>query len=131
MVSQNTLFGDIFANFTNFVLFRESLSREKLAIVHLWKFLSQSFSYFSISISCIIKRHVSKKLFSNISWFAKVYLAKYFTLLNSRKSIQKSLIFSIVKVSLIKGTWKLKNWILWKLILFMFLTSFQYLLKNT
>ena len=32
--------------------------------------------------------------FSKISWFAKVYLAKYFTLLNSRKFIQKTSDFS-------------------------------------
>ena len=82
-------------------------------IVHLRKFISQSFSYFSLSIFCMIKpmlpRNLNLKNFSEISWFAKVYLAKYFTLLSSRRIIQKIRFSPLMKVSLIKVTWNWKN----------------------
>ena len=59
------------------------------------KSLSRRFFLICLSLS-IIKPLVSKKLkkVSKISWFSKVYLAKYFTLLNSQKFIQNILAFS-------------------------------------
>ena len=90
------LYSEKFSQISLILFFFAKVHRTKnLKIVHLRKFISQSFSYFSLSIFCIIKPHISNlKEFSKISSFAKAYLAKYFTLLNSRKLIQNILIFS-------------------------------------
>ena len=88
---------------------------KNLKIVLLQKFMWKSFSYLNF--------------FSKYSWF--LYLAKYCTLLISQKFIQKFWFFPFVKFSLIKASWILEEYVLWKYMPFMFLTSFPNFLKNT
>ena len=95
--------------------FAKVYPEKNLKIILLQKFISQSFS-------CL-------NFFVKYSWF--LYLAKYFTLLISQKFIQKFWFFPLVKFSLIKVTWILEKYVLWKCMPFMFLTSFPNFLKNT
>ena len=98
---------ETFANFAILGLFRESLSREKFEIVHSRKFISRNFSKTPKTCELALKlsKHGVKTLFYKFQKgsFAKVYLAKFFAFLNSRKFIQKiSRVFYLAKVSLAK-----------------------------
>ena len=113
MVSQNTLIGEYFANFINFVLFGESLSCKKFenrpfAKVNLAKFfLYLSFSFLYHKTPCF-----QENILKN---FQKLHDLQKFILQNIlhysiRESLLKKLrLFPLVKVSLIKVTWKLER----------------------
>ena len=89
MFSQNTWIGEIFANFTSFILFDKIQSCKKQEIVHLQKLILQWFSFLFFFFNFfIIKRHVSKKLkklrnslsckMFYITQFTKLYIKSYY-----------------------------------------------------